>query len=133
MSMITGMEDDKVVAGLIHDYPDALSDRKRLQALLLDFFPQDRRKRNLLMIVFDDGIVGEMRSLGQMDKMALHGFVRSIEQGYDIRTKSAEAAILAWAKAMNLSVDDKDGQREEAAASADGQKPVPSSEKEWVP
>ena len=132
--MITGMEDDKVLAGLIHDYPDALSDRKRLQALLLDFFPQDRRKRNLLMIVFDDGIVGEMRSLGQMDKMTLHRFVRSIEQGYDIRTKSAEAAILAWAKAMNLSVDDdKDGQREEAAASADGQKPVPSSEKEWVP
>ena len=40
--MITGMEDDKILADMVRDYPDALLDRKRLQALLLDFFPQDR-------------------------------------------------------------------------------------------
>ncbi len=61
--MITGMEDDKILADMVRDYPDALSDRKKLQALLMDFFPQDRRKRNLLMIVFDDGILDEMRGL----------------------------------------------------------------------
>ena len=84
--MIAGMEDDKVLAGLLQNYPDALTDRKRLQALLLDLFPQDRRKRNLLMLVYDDGIVGEMKGLEQIDKMTLHRFVRSIELGYDVRT-----------------------------------------------
>ena len=106
------MDDDKVLAGLIQDYPDALSDRKRLQALLLDLFPQDRRKRNLLLIVFDDGIVGEMQSLKQMDHMTRHRFVRSIEQGYDIRTKSAESAVMLWAKAMGLSVGGNDDQED---------------------
>lgn len=125
------MEDDKVLAGLIQDYPDALSDRKRLQALLLDFFPQDRRKRNLLMIAFDDGIVGEMQGLGQMDHMMLHRFVRSIELGYDIRTKSAEAAIMAWAKAMGLLTDEKNITKEEAPARADGQSV--SAQTEWTP
>lgn len=125
------MEDDKVLAGLIQDYPDALSDRKRLQALLLDFFPQDRRKRNLLLIVFDDGIVSEMRELGQLDHMTLHRFVRSIEQGYDIRTKSAEAAVMAWARAMGLSIDGKGGQKEETSIPADGQ--TASARKEWMP
>ena len=125
------MEDDKVLAGLIQDYPDALSDRKRLQALLLDFFPQDRRKRNLLLIVFDDGIVSEMRELGQLDHMTLHRFVRSIEQGYDIRTKSAEAAVMAWARAMGLSIDGKGGQKEETTIPADGQ--TASARKEWMP
>lgn len=125
------MEDDKVLAGLIQDYPDALSDRKRLQALLLDFFPQDRRKRNLLLIVFDDGIVSEMRELGQLDHMMLHRFVRSIEQGYDIRTKSAEAAVMAWARAMGLSIDGKGGQKEETSIPADGQ--TASARKEWMP
>lgn len=132
-SMITDMEDDKVLAGLIHDYPDALSDRKRLQALLLDFFPQDRRKRNLLMIVYDDGIVAEMRGLGQIDKITLHRFVRSIEMGYDIRTRSAEAAVTAWVKAMGLSMDGEDAVRENTPASASGRETTPPSEKEWVP
>ena len=122
------MEDDKVLANLIHDYPDALSDRKKLQALLLDFFPQDKRKRNLLLLVFDDGIVNEMKGLVQMDKMILHRFVRSIEQGYDIRTKSAEAAVSAWAKAFGLLTEEKEV---ESPPAEDGQKmPV---EKEWVP
>lgn len=129
--MIADMEDDKVLAGLIRDYPDALSDRRRLQALLLDFFPQDKRRRNLLLIAFDDGIVEEMRGLAQIDKMILHRFVRSIEQGYDIRTKSAETAVRAWAKAMGLSMDGEEGKKEEAPVSASEQKA--DSEKEWAP
>ncbi|MDE7231626.1 MAG: leucine-rich repeat domain-containing protein, partial [Lachnospiraceae bacterium] len=122
------MEDDKVLANLIQDYPDALSDRKKLQALLLDFFPQDKRKRNLLLLTFDDGIVHEMKGLVQLDKMTLHRFVRSIEQGYDIRTKSAENAVSAWAKAMGLLADEKEV---ESPPSEDGPRIV--VEKEWVP
>lgn len=125
------MDDDKVLAGIIRDYPDALSDRKRLQALLMDFFPQDRRKRNLLMLVFDDGLVSEMRGLGQMDQMTLHRFVKSIELGYDIRTRSAEAAVTAWAKALGLSMDGNGDQREETQVCVDRQKP--SAQKEWAP
>ena len=122
------MEDDKVLANLIQDYPDALSDRKKLQALLLDFFPQDKRKRNLLLLTFDDGIVHEMKGLVQMDKMILHRFVRSIEQGYDIRTKSAENAVSAWARAFGLLTEEK---KVDSLPAEDGQKmPV---EKEWVP
>ena len=122
------MEDDKVLANLIQDYPDALSDRKKLQALLLDFFPQDKRKRNLLLLTFDDGIVHEMKRLVQMDKMTLHRFVRSIEMGYDIRTKTAEAAVSAWAKAFGLLTDEK---KDDSPLPESGQKmPV---KKEWVP
>ncbi len=131
--MITGMEDDKILADMVRDYSDALSDRKRLQALLLDFFPQDRRKRNLLMIVFDDGIVDEMRGLSRIDKMTLHRFVRSIEMGYDIRTKSAEAAVAAWVNALGLSMEEKEEKREETAVSAGGQEPFPLVKTEWEP
>lgn len=127
--MITDMEDDKVLAGMVKDYPDALSDRKRLQALLLDFFPQDRRRRNLLMIAYDDGIVGELRGLGQIDKMTLHRFIRSIELGYDIRAKSAEAAVLAWVNALGLSMEEK--QKDETDRVVGGQESIPSVKKEW--
>jgi len=44
------MEDYKVLAKIIQDYPDALSERKKLQALFSDFFPQDRLKRNTLLL-----------------------------------------------------------------------------------
>ena len=63
------MEDYKVLAKIIQDYPDALSERKNLQALFSDFFPQDRLKRNTLLMVFDDGIVSEMRGLTKVDQM----------------------------------------------------------------
>lgn len=96
------MEDFEVVRKIIRDYPDALSERKKLQALFLDFFPQDRLKRNTLLMVFDDGIVGEMKGLAQIDRMALHRFVKSVEQGYGIRSKNAENAVLTWAQAMGL-------------------------------
>lgn len=131
--MIAGMEDDKVLAGLLQNYPDALTDRKRLQALLLDLFPQDRRKRNLLMLVYDDGIVGEMKGLGQIDKMTLHRFVRSIELGYDVRTKSAETAVMSWAKALGLLFDGGAGQREEETPLGGGGDFGLSTKKEWVP
>lgn len=99
------MEDYKVLAKIIQDYPDALSERKKLQALFSDFFPQDRLKRNTLLMVFDDGIVNEMKGLKQMDRVVLHRFVKSVEQGYGIRTKNAENAVLTWAQAMGLPQD----------------------------
>lgn len=122
------MEDHKVLADMIRDYPDALFDRKKLQALLLDFFPQDRLKRNLLLIVFDDGVVNEMKGLVQMDKMTFHRFVRSIELGYDIRPKSAEAAVTAWAAAMGLRAEEQTD-----AKPGPERRREPSSETEWMP
>ena len=99
------MEDFEIVGRIIRDYPDALSERKKLQALFLDFFPQDRLKRNTLLMVYDDGIVNEMKGLAQMDRMVMHRFVKSVEQGYGIRSKNAESAVLTWAQAMGLLPD----------------------------
>ncbi|MDE7284091.1 MAG: hypothetical protein K2N85_11010, partial [Lachnospiraceae bacterium] len=94
------MEDSAVLAKIINDYPDALSDRKKLQALFLDFFPQDRLKRNTLLMVFDDGILDEMKHMTEIDKIELHRFVKSIVQGYGIKTESAKNVVSAWGKAL---------------------------------
>lgn len=125
---MTCMEDEMVLAKMVHDYPDALSDRKKLQALLLDFFPQDRLKRNLLLLAFDEGIVNEMKGLVLMDNMTRHRFVKSIEQGYDIRTKSAEAAVSAWSTAMGLSKKEPGEDRKVSEAEREE-----SFLKEWTP
>ncbi len=99
------MEDYNVLAKIIQDYPEALSDRKKLQALFSDFFPQDKLKRNTLLMVFDDGIVSEMKGLKQVDQMVMHRFIKSVEQGYGIRTRNAERAVTTWARAMGLLPD----------------------------
>lgn len=99
------MEDHRILARIIKDYPDALSDRKKLQALFSDFFPQDRLKRNILLMVFDDGITDEMQNTAQLDRMALHRYVKSVSQGYGIKTESAEEAVLTWAKAIGLPLE----------------------------
>lgn len=99
------MEDYEVLNKIIADYPEALSERKRLQALFSDFFPADRLKRNTLLMAFDDGIVNEMKGMRQMDRIAQHRFVKSLEQGYGIRTRNAERAVLTWARAMGLTAE----------------------------
>lgn len=117
------MEDHRILARIVKDYPDALSDRKKLQALFSDFFPQDRLKRNILLMVFDDGITEEMQAATTLDTMALHRYVKSVSQGYGIKTESAEEAVLAWARAMGLSLDTE--QESEDVGETD-------SEIEWV-
>lgn len=126
------MEDYEVVKKIIQDYPDALSDRKKLQALLADFFPQDRLKRNTLLMVFDDGIVSEMKGLTQIDQIVLHRFVKSVELGYGIRTRNAEKAVATWAQAMGLSPD---GGRISANNGETPEKTTAEekNEKEWIP
>ena len=119
------MEDHRILARIIKDYPDALADRKKLQALFSDFFPEDRLKRNTLLMVFDDGIVEEMTGMTQLDRIAMHRFVKSVGQGYGIQTASAENAVLAWANAMGLSLDTKDDEEEAEGAASE-------NEVEWV-
>ena len=119
------MEDHRILARIIKDYPDALSDRKKLQALFSDFFPQDRMKRNILLMVFDDGITDEMQNATQLERMALHRYVKSVSQGYGIKTESAEEAVLTWAKAMGLSLEAEPEQVSEDDENIE-------SEVEWV-
>lgn len=120
------MEDSAILTKIINDYPDALSDRKKLQALLLDFYPQDRLKRNTLMMVFDDGIAEEMQTLTKVDNITLGRFVKSLVQGYGIRTENAKEAVCVWAKASGLL------QASERITEADNQKESVISEIEWV-
>ncbi|MCH5258683.1 MAG: leucine-rich repeat domain-containing protein [Lachnospiraceae bacterium] len=117
------MEDHRILARIVKDYPDALSDRKKLQALFSDFFPQDRLKRNILLMVFDDGITEEMQAATNLDTMALHRYVKSVSQGYGIKTESAEEAVLAWARAIGLSLDTEEAPEEGGET---------DSEVEWV-
>ena len=120
---MAAMEDHRVLARIIKDYPDALSDRKKLQALFSDFFPQDRLKRNILLMVFDDGIVEEMQTAAHFDRLTLHRHIKSVSQGYGIKTESAEDAVLTWAMAMGLSPDEEQSAKEDESA---------VSEIEWV-
>lgn len=119
------MEDHRILARIIKDYPDAITDRKKLQALFSDFFPEDRLKRNTLLMVFDDGIVEEMMGMTQLDRIALHRFVKSVGQGYGIQTASAENAVMAWANAIGLSLDTQADEEEVEDASS-------GTEVEWV-
>ncbi len=116
------LEDHRILARIIKDYPDALSDRRKLQALFLDFFPEDRLKRNLLMMVYDDGIVEEMAGMERLDSIAMHRFVKSVSQDYGISRENAADAVLSWAKALGVPSDEENpGNTDHSAGSDSGQ------------
>ncbi len=118
------MEDHRILARIIKDYPDVLSDRRKLQALLSDFFPEERLKRNILLMVYDDGVVEKIRTLAQLDDVSLHRFVKSVGEDYGIQPQNAEAAILAWAGALGVPAASRDGAEGGSAQEAyDGEIP----------
>ena len=117
------MEDHRLLARIIKDYPDALADRRKLQALLSDFFAEDRLRRNILLMVYDDGIVGELKGLGRLDDVTLHRFVKSVGQGYGIQTQNAEEAVLTWARALGVMTEAERG-RDAERAEAGGEIPA---------
>ena len=42
--------DNNIISKILADYSDAWKDAKRFKALLLDFLPEDKRLRNLIVI-----------------------------------------------------------------------------------
>ncbi len=112
------MEAHRILARIIKDYPDALSDRRKLQALLSDFFPEERLRRNILLMVYDDGIVAELKELACLDGVTLQRFVKSVGQGYGIQTQNAEEAVLTWARALGVTQEAERGSEAEAGAAA---------------
>ena len=115
------MEDHRVLARIIKDYPDALEDRKKLQALFSDFFPEDRRKRNTLLLVYDDGIVDELRAVSRFDHVLCNRLVKTVSQDYGIQAEHAREAVLAWAQALGLAVaESPSGETSGGAEAEDG-------------
>lgn len=101
---------------VVRDYPDVLSDKKRLKALLNDTFPTEGKEVNLLSLGFDVG-VADLAALSE-DEAKIRGVLlqKRLNTEFGITMTNAEWVIDTWMAALGLSASSGEGGASEAGA-----------------
>lgn len=86
---------------LIAKYPEAIKDRLRLKALLSDYYPEKKIYSNIILMVFDAGMIPEIKKMSDSDFLKKQRLVARLVNNYGISEDLACAAIDAWIKGMN--------------------------------
>jgi len=97
---------EKVLKEIVQHHVEALSDDKKLRAMLKDYFPEDKRAQNTLLMVVDEGILDDMQGKSCINKFQMFGYIKGIVGDYGVSEAIAKTAIMNWAKAMGIDAAD---------------------------
>lgn len=89
-------------------YADILDNRNRLKAVLLDFFPDERVKANVLLTAYDSGITGELYSAEKINNMFVTRFIKRLLSEYAVQKEMAEWSVKYWIEMYGVQVLKKD-------------------------
>lgn len=82
--------------GLLRQYPEAVSDRKRFIALMKDFFPEQPMQVNLINTAFDLGIAEELNKTANIGNAFAFRFVKRLVDEYGVSRINADWAVSVW-------------------------------------
>lgn len=101
---VLGMNDksknDNVLCHLLIKYPDILSDIRLLKALLLDYIPSDKLKRNLLIGCLEEDIPQEISTIKNMYSQHMYRFEERLIKAYGCNRMIANEVINMWYDAL---------------------------------
>mgnify|MGYP004455996807 CR=1 FL=1 len=101
---VLGMNDksknDNVLCHLLIKYPDILSDIRLLKALLLDYIPSDKLKRNLLIGCLEEDIPQEISTIKNMSSQHMYRFEEKLIKAYGCNRMIANEVINMWYDAL---------------------------------
>ncbi len=75
---------------------DVLDDRKRVRAVLLDCFPTERVKANVLVIAYDSGIISAIRDSEIIDDALINRLEKRLITDYAMNSNMAQWAVRFW-------------------------------------
>lgn len=85
-------------------HSDALENRQRMRAVLLDYFPNERVKANVLVIAYDSGIVTAIRDSNLLDSAFALRFVKLLTSDFAIQSRMAKWAVQYWMEMYGVQV-----------------------------
>ena len=81
---------------LLKQYPDAVTDRKRLTALVKDFFPGQPMQENLIAAAFDTGIAADIEKTNHISNAFAFRYVKRLVDEYGINRMKADWVVALW-------------------------------------
>ena len=96
---------------LLYDTPQPWLDLDHFKKLLLDYYPSDKRKRNLLFISAEERIPQRLTSLNCYARQEIEDLVLSLIKASGCLEQYAKETVSAWADALGIPLkEDQDRQ-----------------------
>ncbi len=83
---------------------DVLDDRKRVRAILLDCFPTERVKANVLVSAYDCGIISAIRDSEIIDDALINRLEKRLITDYAINSDMAQWAVRFWVEMYGVEI-----------------------------
>ncbi len=77
-------------------YPEMVTDRKRLSGLLRDVCPDRRKEINVLLQVFDLGIIEELKRQSEITHLFIHRITKTLVEDYGTNEDLAKSMVSVW-------------------------------------
>jgi len=94
------MHQENNLKRILKEYPDVWMDYKKFKALLMDFFPEDKITRNLLLISSEERIPDEIKSKAQLTLQERKAFAKRIVSACNCNVDDADRIVVLWIEAF---------------------------------
>lgn len=98
---------DSILASIIFDYPCVWENAKKMNALLLDYFPEDKLTRNLILSSVEEHIPHDLYVMKSCSKTDFHRFTKRLIDSHGCVESKAEEIIMLWIDALEISIENK--------------------------
>ncbi len=95
-----GIMKNNVLNTILSKYPDILTDMRLFKALLLDYIPDDKLKRNMLFGCLEEGIPQEINKIQNMSSQHMYRLEDKLVKAYGCNHMVANEVIDMWYEAL---------------------------------
>ena len=99
---------EKDFESMLMKYGDAIDDKKKFTGLIKDFFPDQAKTINLMLMAYDVGIVGQIQAAGKLNNAFAFRFVKQLTEDYGLSRVNADWVVSVWCVCYGKNVLGKD-------------------------
>jgi len=96
---------DSVLASIVCEYPCVWENAKKMKALLLDYYPEDKLTRNLILSSVEEQIPHDLYGMKSCSKTDFHRFTKRLIDSYGCVEAKAEEIIMLWMDAFAVIIE----------------------------
>lgn len=93
---------------MLRKYGGAIDDKKRFTGLVKDYFPQQAKNINLLLMAYNLGIAQDIQNVGKINNTFAYRFVKQLMDDYGLSRVNADWIVSVWCVCYGKGVLGKD-------------------------
>lgn len=99
---------EKDFESMLRQYGDAIEDKKKFTGLIKDYFPDQAKTINLMLMAYEVGIVGQIQTAGKLNNAFAFRFVKQLTEDYGLSRVNADWVVSVWCVCYGKNVLGKD-------------------------